>query len=109
MIHARTMALVLVAALLSPCGLLTQSSGTDQDVAEGAKVFKNSCSVCHSLAPGQTKTGPSLNGIFQSPSVATERKVRRIITSGKGNMPAFKDRLSTQQMSALLEFLRNQR
>lgn len=33
------------------------------DVANGEAVFRQ-CGACHSLAPGQTKVGPSLHGLF---------------------------------------------
>jgi len=47
-------------------GLVTASvagPGLAADAAKGAKVFKNSCSICHAATAGGTKTGPSLYGV----------------------------------------------
>lgn len=102
-----SLALVALAITFAATSLPAQRSSTKQErVAEGAKIFKNSCSVCHSLQPGPTKTGPSLSGVLRPhPSAKSEKTVRRIIAEGKGTMPAFKDRLSPDQISALIMFL----
>jgi cytochrome c len=34
-----------------------------QDAAAGEKVFKASCSICHSVQPGRNLVGPSLFGV----------------------------------------------
>lgn len=34
-----------------------------QDAAEGAKVFKTQCALCHSPLPGKNNIGPSLFGV----------------------------------------------
>lgn len=80
-----------------------------QHIAQGAAIFKKSCSVCHNLSGREVKTGPSLAAVLRPPSASSERRVRRIVADGKGTMPAFKDRLSAEEMSRLIEFLRNHR
>lgn len=102
--------LIVFAVALAATGLPAQRSSANQErVAEGAKIFKNSCSVCHSLHPGQTKNGRSLSGVLRPhPAAKSEERVRRIITEGKVNMPAFKDRLSPDEISALITFLKQQ-
>jgi len=35
-----------------------------QDAAAGQSVFKAQCSICHSVTPGRTLTGPSLAGLI---------------------------------------------
>jgi cytochrome c len=42
--------------------LLTHHAAA-QDAVAGQQVFKSQCSVCHSVAPGRTLTGPSLFGV----------------------------------------------
>lgn len=102
--------LVAIATTLTATGLLAQLSGAKQEnVAEGAKIFKGSCSVCHGLRPNQTKNGPSLSAVLRlHPSAKSQERVRRIIAEGKGNMPAFQDRLSPNEISALIAFLKQQ-
>lgn len=53
----------LALPLMTLAALHTAASWAE-DAAQGAKVFDRSCSVCHSLAPGKTKFGPSLNAII---------------------------------------------
>lgn len=101
--------LILAIATLVATTALSQDASQNQQSVEGAQIFKNSCSVCHSLKPGVTKTGPSLSGVLRSPTPASQRHIRSVIANGKNTMPAFKDKLTPQQISALLEFLRNQR
>lgn len=68
---------MVVRFLLSACavaGLLTTVSGAalaDGDAAAGKKVF-NKCKVCHSLAAGDNKIGPSLAGIIDRASGTVE-------------------------------------
>ncbi len=50
--------LALVAGLGS-----TAWAAVEGDPEEGARVFR-ACGACHSLAPGQHRTGPSLAGVF---------------------------------------------
>jgi cytochrome c len=46
--------------------LLTAVSGTAfaaGDPAAGKSVFQSTCSICHSIQPGQNKIGPTLSGV----------------------------------------------
>jgi cytochrome c len=46
--------------------LLTSVSGTAAlagDAGAGKSVFQSSCSICHSVQPGQNKIGPTLFGV----------------------------------------------
>ena len=68
---------MVVRFLLSACaaaGLLAGVSGAalaDGDAAAGKKVF-NKCKVCHSLAAGENKIGPSLAGVVGRGAGAVE-------------------------------------
>lgn len=56
-----------VARTVSVCGtLLTSLSGPAvlaADAGAGKSVFQSSCSICHSVQPGQNKIGPTLFGV----------------------------------------------
>jgi cytochrome c len=52
--------LLLAAALV---GLTLSAAVRAADAEAGAAVFAAHCKACHSLAEGETKTGPSLFGI----------------------------------------------
>ena len=45
-------------------GALAGSAWADGDPANGAKLFKLKCTICHSATAGQNKVGPSLAGVF---------------------------------------------
>jgi cytochrome c len=51
---------VLVGLPFPPSQTMAASAG---DPAEGARLFR-ACAACHSLEPGQHRTGPSLAGVF---------------------------------------------
>ena len=53
----------LLAILLASPVLLHAHHAAAQDATAGQAVFKSQCSVCHSVTPGRTLTGPSLAGI----------------------------------------------
>ncbi len=55
------MALAALTAILIV--LATAGASAAGDAAKGAKIFKK-CKVCHTLAAGKHKLGPSLNGVI---------------------------------------------
>ncbi len=54
------LAMGVVLALAAP------ATAWAQDAAAGQKVFKTFCSACHEVAPGRTRVGPSLFGVYGS-------------------------------------------
>jgi DNA-binding beta-propeller fold protein YncE/mono/diheme cytochrome c family protein len=69
----------------------------------GRKVFSSAgCGGCHTLAAaGSTgRTGPNLDDAKPSPDA-----VERIVTSGSGIMPSFKQRLSAAEITAVAQFV----
>lgn len=72
----------------------------------GLTIFRKSCSVCHSIHQGQTKVGPPLYGELRAGSGHSEQTVRHIVIDGKGNMPAFKEKLDSGQMDDLIAYLK---
>jgi cytochrome c6 len=71
--------------------------------AAGAKLFTSSgCGGCHTLKAAGTNgaVGPNLDQVRPSASSAAA-----IIRSGGGPMPAFADKLSDAQISALASFV----
>jgi mono/diheme cytochrome c family protein len=74
---------------------------------DGEQVFTQRCSQCHAVYPGQGSFGPNLYHETRKP---TDRKnasqIRTIIVEGKGKMPAFKDKLTDDQVKQLLAYIR---
>jgi mono/diheme cytochrome c family protein len=73
----------------------------DEPEIEAAAIFAANCARCHG-ADRSGKNGPALlpERLTQDPSV-----YEAVITNGSGPMPAFGNRLSSEEISALVEFI----
>jgi len=76
----------------------------------GAVVFAGVCTLCHSLASGVRKRGPSLgriavDGKLPSGKEATPENLLRRINRGGGGMPPLAGRLSAQQKADVIAYL----
>jgi len=77
----------------------------------GEELFQQNCAVCHDVPnPELKKQPPKLEGLFQrktlpSGATATDEQVRRTIINGIGTMPAFDQRLSSEDVNDLLAYL----
>ena len=80
----------------------TSSTTTAAGPADGASVFAQNCSSCHTLAAANATgtVGPNLDQL--KPSKAT---VVHQVTNGGGGMPAFGDRLSPAQIDAVAAYV----
>ena len=54
----------LITAVLALSVVLAGRSLADGDPANGAKLFKQKCGICHSAEAGQNKVGSSLAGVL---------------------------------------------
>lgn len=83
--------------------------GTDTTVAEevdGAEVFQARCASCHG-ARGQGSSAPQLaegRAVERFPDIEDQID---LVTDGKGGMPSFEDRLSEEEIRAVVEFTRS--
>lgn len=102
--------------------------GTANEIAggPGAQLYnEKGCVACHSL-DGSPKVGPTFKGLFGKASVfddgtelkADENYIRESIVSPtaktvkgfpKGVMPSFQGQLSEEDMTAIIEFIKNQK
>ena len=53
----------LLLAALTFCLAAVGSAWAEGDAANGAKLFKQKCGICHSAEAGKNKIGPSLFGV----------------------------------------------
>jgi cytochrome c6 len=76
----------------------------------GADLFKSKCAMCHGAdGKGDTPVGKSLKlRDLGSDDVQkqTDAQLTDITTNGKGKMPAYKDKLSNDQIKQLVAFMR---
>ncbi len=84
----------------------TDSASTPKPelVSQGAVVYARHCQVCHGAA-GQGGTGPALAGDLSDrfPDVADQRAV---ILLGPKSMPSFANRLTDNEIDAVIAFTR---
>ena len=80
----------------------------------GAVVFAGTCTLCHTLAAGVRKRGPSLGGIAErgelpSGKPASPENILRQVNEGGGGMPAFASRLTARQKADVIAYLKTPR
>lgn len=74
----------------------------------GSAIYAESCASCHgSDGKANTRRGKRKGAKDLSKSRLSRAMGIKIITYGKGEMPAFKDSLSKQQIQAVNEFVRS--
>jgi mono/diheme cytochrome c family protein len=78
------------------------STAADSANAAGKAVFTSNCGGCHTLADAGTngQVGPDLDKL--KPNQAT---LQRQVTNGGGKMPAFKDKLSQEQIDQVSTYV----
>ena len=97
-----------VAAAVDAYGLPIGTSADGAAVAagpDGAAIFDQRCSACHG-SDGGGGIGPALADgrvVTQFPDVADQIVV---VTQGRGEMPKFGDRLTPEEIAAVVEFTR---
>lgn len=78
--------------------------------ADGATDFKAKCAMCHgATGAGDTVMGKNLKvRDLGSADVQkqTDDQLNTIITKGKGKMPAYETKLTKEQISDLVKFIR---
>lgn len=94
--------------LMIALSLLFISPAQAQDAAT---LFKSKCAACHGAdGSGNTAVGKSMKlRDLRSADVQkeTDEELTAMITNGKGAMPAYKDKLSGDQIKQLVGFLRD--
>jgi cytochrome c6 len=94
--------IVLVLAIMLVFGASTR--------ADGAADFKAKCAMCHGAdGSGNTATGKALKvRDLASPDVQsqTDAQITDIVTNGKNKMPAYKGKLTDDQIKGLVAYVR---
>jgi mono/diheme cytochrome c family protein len=84
--------------------------GLTPEQAFGRRVYDARCAECHYAYSKRDLRGPSLNGLFKRQSMkngipANNERVSDIILLGRAKMPGFQQKLTPQQLAALLAYL----
>ncbi len=81
-----------------------------QDAAPGKDLFVAKCAICHG-ADGSAKTAMGKNlkiRSFQTPEVQkqSDAELTTIVTKGKAKMPGFGGKLTSEQVSQVVAYIR---
>lgn len=85
--------------------------GLNAQQAAGRRIYDAECDRCHEPYSTRGKKGPGLKGMFQrkylslSGLPANDERVTDIIRLGRHEMPAYSQKLDSQQMQDLLAYL----
>ncbi|HVR39713.1 MAG TPA: cytochrome c [Thermoanaerobaculia bacterium] len=78
--------------------------------ADGASIYKSKCAMCHGPdGKGQTTMGKNLKiRDLGSADVQkqSDQELAKITADGKGKMPAYKAKLSAEEIKAVVAFIR---
>lgn len=114
--HWIFIATVLI-ALVSASGCDVERRKSDSELglnpqqAAGRKIYDSECDRCHEPDSTRGKKGPGLKGIFQhkylslSGLPANDERVTDIVRLGRNEMPGYSQKLSSEDMQALLAYL----
>lgn len=80
------------------------------DQAAGRRVYDTHCLGCHEAYVNRGHRGPSLMGVFKkselpSGTPANDDRVSDVILNGRAKMPAFRDRITPDQLKSLLDYM----
>ncbi|MGO9519449.1 MAG: c-type cytochrome [Candidatus Korobacteraceae bacterium] len=108
-------ALILIAiALFAACNAEPRKTdaelGLNPEQAFGRRVYDARCAECHYAYSTSNLRGPSLAGLFKRPYMkngmpANDERVTDIIMIGRAKMPGFQQKLTPQQLEALMAYL----
>ncbi len=108
---------VVALNLLAPTAAFSGKKKSGAPPSAGKALFDKNCKMCHNADKADAKVGPGLKNLFKNqelPSThrpATEANVRQQIAQGNPHakpmgMPGFANKLSDQEMQALLDYLK---
>lgn len=93
-------AIAVVSLFLVPSAF-SQTQPSDTTLTANP-VFVNNCAKCHSkTAEGRLFRGPSI--ISQKVAAASPDELHNIITNGKGHMPKYKGKLTSDEIDRLVQ------
>ena len=106
--------ILIAIALFAACNAEPRKTdaelGLNPQQAYGRRVYDARCAECHYAYSTRNLRGPSLAGLFKRPYMkngipANDERVTDIILIGRAKMPGFQQKLTPQQMEALMAYL----
>ncbi len=100
--------LALSPVKVSPATTVTST----EDAKNGAKLFAETCKICHHTESSDTLVGPGLKGLYKdrkkmlSGKAVTDDNVKNLIQKGRNAMPAYKGKFNAAQLADLIAYLK---
>jgi mono/diheme cytochrome c family protein len=108
------LSLILIVLVLSACDAEPRKTdaelGLNPEQVAGRRVYDARCAECHYAYSTHNLRGPSLHGLFKKQVMtsgipANDDRVTDIILLGRAKMPGFQNKLTQQQLDALMGYL----
>ena len=92
----------------STAASVTTSNITPADLMSPRTLYVQNCARCHgSNGKAQTALGKRLEADDLTASTASIAKITRQITNGKGKMPSFRRKLTSEQIASLAGYVKS--
>jgi len=110
----RNVQVLLLVTLLIVITFLVPEAAIAADIEQGAQLFSTNCAVCHigggnSIMSIKTLRKDALEKFLDGYGPAhNENAIVKQVTYGKGMMPAFKNRLSEEQIANIAAYVQTQ-
>ncbi|MGL5939911.1 MAG: cytochrome c6 PetJ [Waterburya sp.] len=99
-------AFVIILSTLISFPVLADSTN---DSTSGAKIFEANCAGCHANGSNIIRRGKNLKlKALQKNKVDTQEAIADLVTNGKNNMSAYKDRLTAQEIADVSAYVLQQ-
>ncbi len=110
-IHSLTMAVIMgfVLLLLTSGTAVAEPIQDASDAISGAKIFEAQCLGCHVGGGNIVNWGKNLKlKTLQKNKLDTQEAVVNLVTLGKGNMSAYADRITPEEIQAVSAYVLSQ-
>lgn len=95
-----SMTVIVLLALIASCSKKTTAPTADVKAVDGAKIFAGYCARCHGAEGVKDSRTPNLQTIDLD-----KAGLVKSITYGTGRMPAFEDKLTKEEISAVADLI----
>jgi cytochrome c6 len=103
----KLLTLVLLILLILTLGITSPASAAD--IVNGAKIFEANCAGCHINGGNIIRRGKNLKmNALKKYNMDSQEAIASIVTNGKNNMSAYKDRLTEQEIQDVATYVLGQ-
>ncbi|WP_410500417.1 cytochrome c6 PetJ [Chroococcidiopsis sp. SAG 2025] len=106
-IFKQTLGFVLV--IFAGMAIASSVPALAADTSDAAKIFEAQCAGCHINGGNIVRRGKNLKQkALKKYGMDSLEAIANIVTNGQGNMSAYKDRLTTDEIQAVSAYVLNQ-